>query len=42
VSREAALAYILVVHVSGYMVVTLFGLPGLYISQGNLRRIKTA
>ena len=29
-SRDAALAYILVVQVSGYVVVLLFGLPGLY------------
>ena len=34
ISRDAALAYILVVQVSGYLVVTLFGLPGLYLLQG--------
>jgi glycosyltransferase 2 family protein len=34
VSRDAALAYILVVQVSGYIIVALFGLPGLYISRG--------
>lgn len=34
VSRDAALAYILVVQVSGYVVVTVFGLPGLYKARG--------
>ena len=41
ISRDAALAYILVVQVLGYVVVTLFGLPGLYLLQGgSLRRRK--
>jgi uncharacterized protein (TIRG00374 family) len=39
VSRDAALAYILVVQVSGYVVVTLFGLPGLYLLQGGSLRL---
>jgi glycosyltransferase 2 family protein len=36
VSRDAALAYILVVQVSGYIIVALLGVPGLYISRGKL------
>jgi glycosyltransferase 2 family protein len=38
ISRDAALAYILVVQASGYVVVTLFGLPGLYRLQGGSLR----
>ena len=34
ITRDAALAYILVIQVLGYVVVTLFGLPGLCILQG--------
>ena len=34
VSRDSALAYILVVQVSGYLVVALYGLPGLYLLRG--------
>lgn len=38
ITRDAALAYILVVQVSGYVVVTLFGLTGLYrLQSGSLR-----
>ncbi len=40
ISKAAALAYILVVQVSGYVVVTLFGLPGLYIMQGGAFRLQ--
>ena len=40
ISRAAALAYILVIQVSGYVVVTLFGLPGLYILQGGSFRVQ--
>ncbi len=39
VSRDAALAYILIAQVAGYVVVTLFGLPGLYILQGGSLRM---
>jgi uncharacterized protein (TIRG00374 family) len=35
ISRDGALAYILVAQVLGYAVVTAFGLPGLYILQGS-------
>ena len=42
VSRDAALAYILVMQVSGYVVVTLYGLPGLYILQGTARQSSPA
>ena len=40
IPRDAALAYILVVQVSGYVVVTLFGLPGLYMLQGGSLRLR--
>ncbi len=40
ISRDAALAYILVVQVLGYAVVTLFGLPGLYLLQGGSLRVR--
>jgi len=40
ISRDAALAYILVIQVSGYFVVTLFGLPGLYLLQGGTLRLR--
>jgi len=39
IPRDAALAYILVVQVAGYLVVTLFGLPGLYLLQGGSLRL---
>jgi hypothetical protein len=41
ISRNAALAYILVVQVVGYVVVLALGLPGLYVLQGSaaLRQI---
>ena len=35
VGRDAALAYILVVQVVSYVVVLLFGLPGIYLLQGS-------
>ena len=38
VTRDAALAYILLVQVSGYVIVALLGLPGLYISRRNVSR----
>lgn len=34
ISRDAALAYILVAQVLGYVVVLMFGLPGIYFLQG--------
>jgi uncharacterized protein (TIRG00374 family) len=37
ITRDAALAYILMVQVSGYVVVTLFGLMGLYRLRGGCR-----
>ncbi len=41
IAKDAALAYILVIQVSGYVVVMLFGLPGLYLLQGgSLRMLK--
>lgn len=39
ITRDAALAYILVIQVSGYVVVALFGLPGLYRLQGGSLRL---
>ena len=40
ISRDAALAYVLVLQVSGYVVVALFGLPGLYLLQGGWLRMR--
>ena len=39
ITRDAALAYILVVQVLGYVVVTLFGVTGLYRLQGGVLRL---
>ena len=40
ITRDAALAYILVVQVSGYVVVTVFGLTGLYRLQSGALRLR--
>jgi len=40
ISRDAALAYILVAQVLGYVVIVMLGLPGLYLMQGRDAEVK--